>query len=217
MRRRSAGSHPLFARFFDRVAGRDEERGQADLRRQLLAGLSGLVIEVGAGNGLNFAHVPRTVDRVLAVEPEPYLRRRAAQAAAGAPIPVRVVAGVADRLPAADGCAGGVVLSGVLCSVPDEAAALAEVRRVLGPGGEVRFYEHVRPEGAVRGRLHDALDGAWSRAMGGCHINRRTVATIADAGFDVSQVRSFRFPPGARLSPPAVKVMGVARPAQAGS
>jgi len=133
--------HPLFARLFDRMAEKTEEQGAAEHRDRLLAGLNGRVLEVGAGNGLNFPHYPATASEVLAVEPEDYLRAKAEQAAEGAPIPIRVVDGLAERLPADDASLDAVVASLVLCSVRDQATALAEVRRVLRPDGELRFYE----------------------------------------------------------------------------
>jgi ubiquinone/menaquinone biosynthesis C-methylase UbiE len=203
--------HPLFARFFDRFAAKDEERGQAELRRELLAGLSGRVIEVGAGNGLNFPHYPATVEEVVAVEPEAYLRARAAEAATAAPAPIRVVDGLAARLPVGDASFDAAVVSGVLCSVPDEGAALAELRRVLRPGGELRFYEHVRGRNRVHARMQDAAALVWPRLMGGCHPNRDTLAAIERSGFRVERCRGFRFPPSARLSPVAPRILGVAR------
>src|SRR5215472_8704120 len=111
--------NPLFARYFNRFAARREERGNRELRQELLAGLSGRVIEVGAGNGLNFPRYPPAVREVVAVEPEPFLRARAAEAAAAAPVPVRVTDGTAGDLPAADGEFDTVVVSGLLCSVPE--------------------------------------------------------------------------------------------------
>ncbi|HET7385154.1 MAG TPA: class I SAM-dependent methyltransferase [Nocardioidaceae bacterium] len=104
--------------------------------------MTGTVVEVGCGNGLNFDHYPSTVERVLAVEPEPTLRRLAADAAVAAPVPLRVVPGRAERLPADDQSADAVVFCLVMCSLPEWAHALAEVRRVLRPGGVVRFLEH---------------------------------------------------------------------------
>jgi SAM-dependent methyltransferase len=205
--------HPLFARFFDRFAARDEERGQAELRRELLAGLTGRVVELGAGNGLNFGHYPGTVAAVVAVEPEAYLRERAVAAARLAPVGVRVVGGVAGQIPAADGAFDAAVVSGVLCSVVDAAAALAEVRRVLRPGGELRFYEHVRAAGRVRGRGQDLADLLWPRMMGGCHPNRDTRTVIERAGYQIVRCRSLVFPPAARFSPVAPRILGAARPA----
>jgi SAM-dependent methyltransferase len=115
--------NPLFARYFIRCGGRNEERGGRELRLELLHGLSGRVIEVGAGTGLNFPHYPAQVREVVAVEPEPYLRSEAVTAAAAAPVPVRVVDGTAAELPAADGEFDAAVVSGVLCSVADVPAA----------------------------------------------------------------------------------------------
>src|SRR5262245_42921092 len=203
--------NPLFARFFDRFAAKDEKRGQAELRRELLDGLSGRVVEVGAGNGLNFPHYPATVDELVAVEPEAYLRERAADAARTAPVPVEVTDGLADRLPFDDGSFDAAVVSGVLCSVPDQASALAEVRRVVRPGGELRFYEHVRAPTRGRARFQDLVDVVWPRLMGGCHPNRETLAAIERSGFRVERLRGFLYPPGARVSVVAPRILGVAR------
>lgn len=203
-------SSPLFARLFDRISGRDEGRGQAEVRRELLGDLGGCVVEVGAGNGLNFRHYPATVSRLLAVEPEPYLRRRAAAAARDTPTRIEVIAGTADRLPLADGSVDAAVVSGVLCSVPDPAGALAELERVLRPGGELRFYEHVRGRGGF-GRYQDAMDVVWPRIMGGCHPNRDTLAAIESAGYRVEHCRALTFPPDATVSPVAPRIVGAAR------
>src|SRR3954454_10131955 len=120
--------HPLFARFWIKVSPKGEEKGVADHREDMLAGLSGRVLELGAGHGLNFPHYPETVTEVVAVEPEPYLRARAEEAAAReAPVPVRVVAGRAEELPVGDGEFDAAVASLVLCSVGEPGAALAEV------------------------------------------------------------------------------------------
>jgi SAM-dependent methyltransferase len=166
------------------------------------------VIEVGAGNGLNFPHYPLAVRDVVAVEPEPYLRARASEAAA--PVPVRVADGTAGDLPAADGEFDAVVVSGLLCSVPDAPAALAEFRRVLRPGGQLRFYEHVRSRDAVFARYQKAADLIWPHLMGGCHADRQTLAAIGQV-FTISECRGFRFPPSATFSPVAPRIIGVAR------
>jgi SAM-dependent methyltransferase len=192
-------SHPLFARMWTLLLGPGAEHaGAAEHRDELLAGLSGRVVEVGAGNGLNFRHYPAAVTEVVALEPEPYLRRRAEQAAAEAPVPVTVVAGVADALPAEAGEFDAGVASLVLCSVPDQAAALRELRRVIRPGGELRFYEHVVARGRTAAAVQRRLDrsGIWPRVGAGCHLARDTVAAIEDAGFVVERWRRFPFGPG---------------------
>jgi ubiquinone/menaquinone biosynthesis C-methylase UbiE len=204
-------NNPIFARFFDRFAAKDRGRGEDRLRRELLAGLAGRVIEVGPGNGINFEHVPETVDELLAVEPEPYLRGLAKRTAEGLALNVRVVEGGADRLPAEDSSVDAVVVAGVLCSVPDQDTALREFRRVLRPGGELRFYEHVRSRRSGFARYQDATAVVWPRMMGGCMPNRDTLAAIERAGFRIERCRGFGFPDNARAYPVAPRILGVAR------
>jgi ubiquinone/menaquinone biosynthesis C-methylase UbiE len=203
--------HPRFARSFERVSGEMETRGVAEHRERLLAGLSGRVLEVGAGNGLNFRHYPKTVTEVVAVEPEPYLLDRARENAARAPVVVTVVDGVAEALPVESGTFDAAVASHVLCSVGDQQLALAELRRALRVGGELRFYEHVRsqhPRAAFGQRL---LDRVWPRLAGGCHLCRDTVAAIVEAGFALEGVERFSFRPFPIPLPTAPHVLGTAR------
>jgi ubiquinone/menaquinone biosynthesis C-methylase UbiE len=200
--------HPLFARVYARVGPLlDAEIG--DHRRRLLAGLTGRVLEVGAGNGLNFPHYPITVGEVEAVEPEPYLRRQALAAASQAPVPVRVVDGTAEALPAPDGAFDAVVASLVLCTVADPQQALAEARRVLRSGGELRFYEHVRATDPRLARWQDRLQRPWGWLVGGCHPNRDTAAAITAAGLRLVQLDRFDLPAMPPLARP--HVLGVAQ------
>jgi ubiquinone/menaquinone biosynthesis C-methylase UbiE len=196
-----------FARCYLRVSEKADRRGGLEHRRRLLAGLTGAVCEVGAGQGLNFAHYPNTVTRVIAIEPEPTLRAYAIDAARRGPIPIEVLDGTADALPVADESCEVVVASLVLCSIPDQPGALQEARRVLKPGGELRFYEHVRSAHTAMALLEDAITPLWSRLAGGCHPNRDTVAAIRAAGFDVTELDQFGFSPQ-RLVPPTAHVLG---------
>ena len=175
---------PRFARAYIRTPRTAERRGATEHRRRLLAGLAGTVVEVSAGHGLNLPHYPPEVTEVIAMEPEPTLRAAAERAAADAPVPVRVKPGVADDLPLEDASADAVVASLVLCSVPDQDRALAELRRVLRPAGELRFYEHVIPRRQPRRLLLQAVDhsGLWPKIAGGCHPARDTGAAIERAG-----------------------------------
>src|SRR5204863_9421009 len=125
----SAVHLPVFARFMSGVARLEERMGGDRAWRELLDGIGGRVVDVGPGNGVAFVHYPSTVTEVLAVEPEDYMREQASEAAEAAPVPVRVVDGLADEIPAEDGSFDTAVTGRVLCSVPDQAAALAEIRR----------------------------------------------------------------------------------------
>jgi ubiquinone/menaquinone biosynthesis C-methylase UbiE len=190
----SAVSHPLFARAFPAMS-RALETGIAGRRKDLLASLTGEIIDIGAGTGPSFGHYPATVTRVLAVEPEPRLRARASAAARAMPVPVEVTGGTADALPAADASYDAAVVSFVLCTVPDQDAALAEIRRVLRPGGTLCFLEHVRAStpGLVRAqRLLEAT--VWPHLFGGCHLSRDTAAAIQRAGFTITTLEQFLFP-----------------------
>jgi len=203
--------HPLFARFYARLRPCMDAHGGAERRQRLLAGLAGDVVEVGAGDGANFAHYPSTVTSVLAVEPEPYLRERAVAAAGRAPVPVEVVDGVAERLPVGDAGVDAAVAALMLCSVGDQGVALAEMRRVVRPGGELRFVEHVQaPAGQPRMRRAQRLLDAtvWPLLCGGCHCGRDTVAAVTAAGFVLDELERFTFPEGARLDPTSPCALG---------
>ena len=186
--------HPLVARLWERMSRACDAKGAAQHRAELLGGLHGRVIEVGAGNGANFRHYPTTVAEVVAVEPEPHLRASAERAAVDAPVPVTVVGGTADALPADDAAFDAAVVSLVLCTVPDVQHALHEIRRVLRPRGELRFYEHVLAHRPGFARMQRAYDIVYPRINGwGCHAARDTPAEIEAAGFRIERIRRFPF------------------------
>jgi SAM-dependent methyltransferase len=202
--------HPRFARVYARLS-QSMEPGVAGHRAELLAGLTGRVIEVGAGNGLNFAHYPAGVSGIVAVEPEPYLRDLALAAARGAAVPVEVIDGVAERLPAADGSFDAGVASLVLCSVRDQALALSELHRVIRPRGQLRFFEHVRADERLHARVQRAADRVWPLLAGGCHTSRDTLGAITAAGFQLGGLRRIRIPDSRLPWPSSPHVVGVAR------
>jgi ubiquinone/menaquinone biosynthesis C-methylase UbiE len=209
--------HPLFARLYIRLSEAAEPYLGAR-RAELLAGLSGRVIEIGAGNGLNFAHYPATVAEVVAVEPEADLRRRARRAALGVEVPVDVVPGVAEALPVKSEGFDAAVVSLVLCSVRSVPRALAEARRVLRPGGELRFFEHGRAwQGGAMVAVQRALDATvWPRLFGGCHLGRETVPALTAAGFEMGPHRRLLMPHKSPRHPAAYCVLGTARRPQSG-
>jgi ubiquinone/menaquinone biosynthesis C-methylase UbiE len=203
---------PVFSRIYVRSSGPAMERAGGDThRRRLLTGLRGEILEVGAGNGLNLPHYPATVARVVALEPEPRLRAHAGTAARTAPVPVEVVDGVAERIPAPDASFDAAVACLTLCSVADQSRALAEIRRVLRPGGELRFFEHVRADSPRMRRVQRALDATvWPLLCGGCHTGRDTVAAISAAGFALGPVDRFHFPETSVPFPSTQCVLGTA-------
>ncbi|WP_326692427.1 MULTISPECIES: class I SAM-dependent methyltransferase [unclassified Streptomyces] len=214
VRPHDAVRHPLFARFYARLSVlNDEHGGVGSLRDELLAGLSGRVIEIGAGNGLNFARYPETVGEVAAVEPERHMRQLAAEAALRARVPVDVLAGTAEALPVADASFDAAVVSLVLCSLGDVPRALSELRRVLRPGGELRFFEHGvadgRPGMAAAQRLVDKT--VWPLLFGGCHTGRDPLGGIAQAGFTDPDFRRVRIPERGPALPHSFHVLGRAR------
>lgn len=196
-----------FARAYARAVVGMNRRGGAEHRRRLVAGLRGSVIEIGAGEGSSFGLYPGTVTDVLAVEPNDYLRNLARRRAESAPVPVVLVAGVAEQIPAPDAGADAVVTSLVLCSVADQARVLAEIRRVLRPGGTLAYYEHVRSGNPVLAAAEDLLTPAWQRMAGGCHPNRDTLDAITAAGFLVQDNERFGFG-GHPLAPRLAHILG---------
>lgn len=202
--------HPVFARCYSWLSQRMEPE-LAQHRRRQLAGLHGNIIEIGAGNGLNFTHYPTEVTSVLAVEPEPHLRRLAHRRADHTSVPIHVVDGTANQLPAADASFDAAVTTLVLCSVPDQAMALAEIRRVLRPDGQLRFLEHVRSDSPGLARIQRLADATiWPTIAGGCHTYRDTTAAIRAAGFTISDLQTHRFPDLRLPIPTSSHILGTA-------
>lgn len=198
-------SHPVFAALYDRFMAAGEWR-VARHRPWVVGEARGRVLEVGAGTGASFPHY-RRARSVVAVEPDPFMRARAARRLAALPgrPAISLASGSAEALDFPDGAFDTVVSALVFCTVPDPRRGLAEVRRVLRPGGEFRFIEHVRAEGGLAGGLQDGLTPLWRHVSAGCHLNRRTLDAIRRAGLDIGEVRRDVLPPGIPL------VVGVAR------
>ena len=204
-------SRPVFARYYAAMAPRMDSVGLGRLRDELLSGLAGEVLEVGCGNGMNFARYPGTVTSVRAVEPEPHLRRLA-RAAARSEVPIEVVAGTGEAVPLPDNSVDAAVLCLVLCSVPDPVATVGELARVIRPGGALVFLEHCAADTSKLRRVQKFADATiWPMLAGGCHLSRDPLATIEGGGFSIDSVRRFRFPQGSNASPASPHVLGRAR------
>jgi SAM-dependent methyltransferase len=175
------------AALYDRALRRVERAGLGLWRRELLSGLSGRVLEIGAGTGANLDLYPPTVTELVLAEPDPHMRRRLAARAARCGRRASVTAAAGEHLPYPDAHFDAAVSTLVLCSVDDPAAVLRELRRVLRPDGSLVLIEHVRAEPASRrARWQRRLEPAWRRLAGNCHLTRDTAGTLAAASFDLS-------------------------------
>jgi ubiquinone/menaquinone biosynthesis C-methylase UbiE len=205
-------SNPFFVRFYRRNRRSALKRGEGEHRRRALEGLEGRVVELGPGDGANFELYPTTVTEVVAVEPEPRFRRQAEETARGVGVSVRVLPGTAEALPLEDKSVDAVLASLVLCTVPDQAAALAEAYRVIRPGGELRFYEHVHADHEPLRTFLEVAERSriWPTIGGGCHPTRDTLAAIQAAGFTVERCERFPFSPSP-IIPRLPYILGVAR------
>jgi ubiquinone/menaquinone biosynthesis C-methylase UbiE len=170
--------------------GKRAQKIEAPYRERIASDARGEVLEVGAGTGFNFPHY-RLASRVVAVEPDPSMRSFARRRVSSATAPVEVLPGDAHALEFPDGSFDTVIFSLVLCTIPSVDRALAEARRVLRPGGEVRFYEHVRSSDPALAARQDRWLKPWRAFNRGCHPNRDTVAAFERAGFRFAELDVF--------------------------
>lgn len=179
--------HRIFAALYEWMNQITLGRKALDPFRKETAGRAqGVVLEVGAGTGENFAYyVPERVERVEAVEPDKAMRRYAVSRAVHAPVPVKLTAAAVESLPFADASFDAVVATLVFCSVQDPRAGFREIFRVLKPGGDLLLVEHVRSEQPVEARLQGALVPVTTVLCGNCHWNRDTAQYVRDTGFKV--------------------------------
>jgi ubiquinone/menaquinone biosynthesis C-methylase UbiE len=180
--------HRWFAAIYDRFSTGAENGAIGRRRAALLHDVRGDVLDLGAGTGANFPHFPEDA-RVVAVEPDPHMAKRAEPRLRPN---IELRRAPAERLPFADGSFDVAVVTLVLCSVDDLPGSLGELRRVLRPGGELRFIEHVRASG-MGGRLQALVQPVYGRLSGGCHLTRRTEQALADAGFRIERLERSSF------------------------
>jgi len=160
-----------------------------EYRARLIPAARGRVLEIGIGSGLNLPHyATRQIEELVGIDPNPGLLGRARRNLAGAGFPVELVEGSAEALPVADGQFDMAVVTWSLCSIPDPARALTELRRVLRPGGTLLFAEHgLAPDRGVAWCQH-ALTPLWRHCSGGCHLDRPVARLIREAGFDLPEL-----------------------------
>jgi ubiquinone/menaquinone biosynthesis C-methylase UbiE len=203
---------PIFARFYDRMLAKTERMGLAEMRHELLGQASGRTLELGAGTGHNVPHYTDRVSELVLSEPDPHMARQLGerlQRDPPAPSRVEVIEAPAEDLPFDDGGFDTIVSTLVLCTVDDPRRALAEARRLLVEGGKLLFLEHVRGDSRRLTRWQDRLERPWGFFTGGCHPNRPTEQTLADAGFWIERLDRDRLPASPRIARPLIR--GLAR------
>ena len=197
----------LFAALYDRVSKGSEEAGLRGQRRQLLADAAGATLEIGAGTGLNLEHYPEAVTRLVLAEPDEHMRRRLVRRVSEIRPSTEIVAADAEGLPFPDGSFDTVVVTFVLCSVPEQQAALAEVARVLKPGGRLLFLEHVRSDDEKLAKWQDRMRPLYN--VVGCNPNRDTLAAIEASALAVETVEHGEVPKAPKVERPLI--VGTAR------
>jgi ubiquinone/menaquinone biosynthesis C-methylase UbiE len=198
-----------FAALYDRMLAGTEDAGLRDRRRELLSEAEGATLELGAGTGLNLDLYPAAVTELVLTEPSEHMARRLRERAAAEARAVEVVESPAERLPFPDDRFDTVVGTLVLCTVDDPARTLAEVNRVLRPGGRLLFLEHVRSDDPRVARWQDRLERPWRFMGAGCHCNRDTPATLEASPLRVERLDHGELP----KAPPIVRplILGDAR------
>ena len=198
-------SDRISAAIYDPFLWLGERAGMARTRARLLASASGRVLEIGAGTGLNLRHYPDTVDELVLSEPVEAMARRLERRTRRRRIDAHVVRAAADTLPFTDATFDTVVSTLVLCTVEHPGRALAELRRVLRPGGRLLFIEHVRADAPRLARWQDRLERPWCSFAAGCRANRPTVEAIAGAGLTHDRLEHGRW----RGMPPIVAPLAI--------
>lgn len=200
----------LSARLYEPILWLGEQTGLRRWREKMVTGVSGAVLEVGAGTGLNLSHYPPSLDRLVLVEPDVHKAKLLAAKPMPTGVAPEIVRAPGELLPFDDDSFDTVIETLVLCTVADPEATAAEIRRVLKPDGRFLFMEHVRSDKPRLGRLQDRLEKPWKKFADGCHCNRRTVPMLRANGFEVEVVaEQDKFP-----MPPVTRplVSGIARP-----
>jgi ubiquinone/menaquinone biosynthesis C-methylase UbiE len=196
-----------FARFYDRALKATEENGLGAMRKELLAGARGRVIEVGAGTGVNVDLYGDGIEDLTLVEPDPHMaaRLRERLEGGGGGLPKHLVEAPAEALPFDDGTFDTAVATLVLCTIPYPVAAIGELARVLKPGGRLLFIEHVRADDADRARWQDRLEKPWRFMADGCYCNRDTEANLRASTFEIETIEYGKMPKAMPIVRPLIR------------
>jgi ubiquinone/menaquinone biosynthesis C-methylase UbiE len=194
----------IFAAGYDRLMAGSETAGLSDRRRALLGNAHGRVVEIGAGTGVNLDKYPPAVTELVLVEPELPMAKRLQRHLHRSTAPARIVHAPGEALPLPDAGFDVAVCTLVLCTVRDQAQALAELKRVLKPSGRLLFLEHVRSQDPGTARWQDRFQPLWGHIGHGCHCNRATLDAIRAGGFAVDELEHDRLPKSFALVEPLI-------------
>lgn len=199
----------IFAAGYDRIMAGVETSVLGAHRKDLVGRASGRVLEIGGGTGANLPYYRDGITELVITEPEEPMARRLEHKLAASPLTAQVVRAPAEHLPFLDASFDFAISTLVLCTVDDPAKSLAELRRLLKPDGKLLFLEHVRSDDPGLARWQDRLHGVQVRVGHGCHCNRETLASIEQAGFEVSELQHDRM----LKAPPIVRplIVGIAQ------
>ncbi len=203
--------HKWFAAFWDWMVSHESPLARKG-REEIVGGANGRVLEIGCGTGASFPYYRDAVSELIATDPDPYMLERARKRAAAVGRPIEIQQAPAEDLPFEDESFDTVVSVWVMCHARDPAKALSEVKRVLKPDGEFRFFEHVRYDHGFGAFWQDVITPVWKRLLGsGCHPNRDTARSIREAGFVIQQLDSLKLE-SFIADPTRPSIKGVARP-----
>lgn len=181
-------SHRLLARFYDTVLAPSERAGVRDERRRMMAGVTGRVVEIGAGTGLNVPLYPSTAEEIHAVEPDRHMLARLVAKVPTSTVPLHLYRADAHDLPFVDGVFDIAIIAFALCTIQDPTRALDEAHRVVRPGGTLRFLEHVRSSNARTARWQDRINPLWGKVAGGCRLNQPTIQILEATHWEIDDL-----------------------------
>ena len=181
-------NHPLLAKIYDTALAPVERWGLRDQRRRLIDGLTGRIVEIGAGTGLNIPLYPATANEIHALEPDSHMVERLMEKTGDSPVPLYLYRGDAHDLPFSDGVFDTAIITFALCTIPEPVRALDEAHRVVRPGGTLRFLEHIRSPNAHTARWQDRINPMWGKVSGGCRLNQPTVEILETTLWEVDDV-----------------------------
>jgi ubiquinone/menaquinone biosynthesis C-methylase UbiE len=181
-------NHPILARIYDTVLAPTERMGVRDQRRRMMDGVTGRVLEIAAGTGLNVPFYPTTAEEVHAVEPDLHMLTRLERRVDESSVPLYLYQGDAQNLPFIDGAFDAAIIAFALCTIPDPPRALDEVHRVVRSGGVLRFLEHVRSPNARTARWQDRINPIWGKFAGGCRLNQSTVEILDATHWEIDDL-----------------------------